>query len=150
MRSYQKYIPLLILAALMTGTLSATAQSPIDITSEHASLGRKLANQVWSSFEGSVISVPQRKTMSTGKKGDYIKLTFREYIRKETFRNTVNRMVTNDNDMINAVSGWSDEDGELLTLIILNASDMYQRAMCLVLYSKDTKTAIFNIMSSKL
>ena len=144
-----KHLPMLI-GAMLIVSINTLAQTPIDITTEHASLGNKFANRIWSSFEGSVISVPQRQIMPSGKKGDYIKLTFRNRIRKESFRSALNRVVNGNSDMVNAAGGWTDQNGEVMALIVLNVFDRRQRAICLVLYNENTGIAVFNTMSSNL
>ncbi len=126
------------------------AQSPINITKEHAELGRRFADKVWLLSEGIVKSLPTRERPSGYNEVEQIKLTFKHPVSKQVFRSIVNLIVNNHIDIVNVAGGWTDENGTVMTFIVLNRFDQKQRAGCLVAYDERTGVAVFQTMSSNL
>ncbi len=140
----------IIIAFLFFISPMVHAQGQIDVTSEHKKLASKFAHQVWSTSNGSVISLPTIKLLSTGNTIQQIKLTFPTPISSSTFRSKVNLIVNNHLDIVNVTGGWTDENGTVMTFIVLNGFDQNQRAGCLVAYNEKTGVAVFHTMSSNL
>jgi len=122
----------------------------IDVTTEHAELGRTFANRVWIISKVGILSLPFRQDTPQGKEAEYIRLTYSDPISKWTFRSKVDEIIWSHSEFKNAIGGWTDEDGSVMTFVFLNDDETNQRASCLVIYNESTGIAVFNTMSNNL
>lgn len=143
---------LLFLTFLVQSGLSHEiyAQQYINVTENHAKLGRKFADNVWVSSKTGTISLPKSVDLTTGQKGEFIKISFEKPISILSFRSYVNEVVKDHSEITNIEGGWTIENGDSMAYFLLNSKEgSDQDAFCWVLYNHRTGNAIFNTMSSQ-
>lgn len=143
----------IVLGLLLQVSANTQAQTSIDVTYEHAKIGRTFANRVWIVTQKGTISLPEIVDLATGSKGQFIEIKFPEPLDKWIFRAKVGEIIRNHSEYINVAGGWSeDENGSSIGFFLLNAKSVetQQEAYCLVLYNNKTGIAVFNTMSSQL
>lgn len=128
------------------------AQTLIDVTDQHAKIGRTFVDKVWISTKTGTVTLPKQIDLPTGANGDQIKIKYRDPISRWSFRSAVNEVVNIYSDITNAMGGWTDEDKTVMTLISLSSGDNQnkQRADCLVAYDEKTGIAVFILTSTQL
>ncbi|MAO65410.1 MAG: hypothetical protein CL666_10460 [Balneola sp.] len=143
---------LILVAIILSPTIHISAQTPIDVTDQHAKIGRTFVDEVWTTTKTGTVTLPKKMDLPIGAKGEQIRIKYSDPISKWTFRSAVNKVVDTYSDITNAAGGWSDEDENIITLLTLNAGNYQnrQRAGCLVLYNENTGTAVFFITSTQL
>lgn len=143
------FLSLCIICSSLFNLSLVNAQTPIDITYKHAKLGEEFVELVANKLEGKKES-PQRMNMPNGVHGEFIRLTFSTPTSETDFRKAVNQIIERKTEYQNIIGGWTNNDGKLMTMIVLNSSDRYQRAICMVLFNTSNDIAVFNISSTKL
>ena len=143
---------LILVAIILSPTIHISAQTPIDVTDQHAKIGRTFVDEVWTTTKTGTVTLPKKMDLPIGAKGEQIRIKYSDPISKWTFRSAVNKVVDTYSDITNAAGGGSDEDENIITLLTLNAGNYQnrQRAGCLVLYNENTGTAVFFITSTQL
>lgn len=135
---------LILIALTLSPIIQGYAQAPIDVTDEHAKLGRTFADLVWKASETGTISLPVTEELSGGD-GETIQIEFKNPISKRDFKSAVSQVVKDHEVIINTKGGWGEDNENVFSFFWLNsdADDGSLRATTMVLYNVLAGTAVF-------
>ncbi len=143
---------IIITGILVTLSTSLLAQNErIDVTNEHAELGRAFTNKVWVALGSGNISQPIEEYFEAGN-GESIQINFEDPITSSSFKSTVDKVLNDNDEIISTSGGWVDRIEDVYNFFWLNSdvNDSNLMAKTMVLYNEFTGVAVFITYSKKL